>query len=354
MVKDAHGFARALFGSLTVLVFSACRPDTEGGAALIDAPRVLAIRSVPAEVEPGKPVAYSALYATPSDDPSLPALEWALCTARKPLAIAGPIALECLEPRGSGLQSLGEGPSANGTIPADGCRVFGPSPPAPKMGEPAARPADPDSTGGYFQPMRVRAPGVEAEYAIGFTRLLCGAGSATQEQSLEFARDYRPNQNPELDSVITDPEGASTPLGESPEEPSTVPAGRRVTFRAAWSDCPAGATCGDGICGAAEDKANCAMDCATPRGCTGSEPYVYVDPIARELVPRREAMRVSWFASHGTFAHDRSGRPEAEASLAFSDNDWTAPSEAVDVRVWVVLRDDRGGVGYRSFYVRVE
>jgi hypothetical protein len=65
-------------------------------------------------------------------------------------------------------------------------------------------------------------------------------------------------------------------------------------------------------------------------------------------------MRVSWFASAGTFEHDRSGRPEADAGSPFSDNAWTAPSEAGDVRLWVVLRDDRGGVGYGSFYVHVE
>jgi hypothetical protein len=355
MVKErALGFSPGPACALALLAFVACRPDTEGGASLIDGPRVLAIRSVPAEIEPGKPVQYSALYATPTAESARPELQWALCTARKPLAVAGPIALECLQPTGPGLQQLGKGDSASATIPADGCRVFGPSPPAPKMGEPAARPADPDSTGGYFQPMRVMVPGSEAEYAIGFTRIACGAGSATQDQTLEYAKNYRPNENPALDSVLVDPEGVGVELAEVPEEATQVASGQRVTFRATWADCPLSAACGDGICGAAEDRASCAADCATARGCTGSEPYVYLDPIARELVQRREAMRVSWFASTGTFAHDRSGRAETDADSAFSDNDWTAPSEASDVRVWVVLRDDRGGVGYRSFYVHVE
>jgi hypothetical protein len=343
--------------ALVWLAFAACRPDTEGGAALIDSPRVLAIRSVPAEVEPGKPVAYSALYATPDSDSNSGAsrLSWALCTARKPLAVAGPIALECLEPSGPDMIPLGEGPMAMGMLPADGCRVFGPSPPAPKMGEPAARPADPDSTGGYFQPLRVRAPESNAEYAIGFTRLLCGPGSATQEQGFEFARSYRPNENPELSGgVQVDPDGDSRELSESAEEPTLIAAGERVTLRAAWADCPLDASCGDGICGAGEDRGNCPAYCKTPRGCTGSEPYPYVDPIASALVPRREAMRVSWFASAGNFAHDRSGRPADEADRPYSDNDWTPPLEAGDVRLWVVLRDDRGGVGYRSFYARVE
>jgi hypothetical protein len=339
--------------ALVWLVFAGCRPDTEGGAALIDSPRVLAIRSVPAEVEPGKPVSYSALYATPESSSSS-RLSWALCTARKPLAVAGPIALECLEPSGPDMIPLGEGATVMGTLPADGCRVFGPSPPAPKMGEPAARPADPDSTGGYFQPLTVRAPDSNAQYAIGFTRLLCGPGSATQQQSFDFARDYRTNEIPALNRVQVDPDGNSRELSDSPDEPTPIAAGEPVTLRALWADCPQDASCGDGICGAAEDRANCPADCSTPHGCSGSEPYVYVDPIARALVKRREAMRASWFATAGTFAHDRSGRPEAEADRPYSDNDWTPPLEAGDVKLWVVLRDDRGGVGYRSFYARVQ
>ena len=328
--------ARSLPGragsALFLLAVVACRPDAEVGPSLLDGPRVLAIRSTPAEVEPGKPVSYSALYATPEGDSSARGLEWSLCTARKPIAVSGPIALECLSPSGPGLVSLGKGATADATMPADGCRVFGPSPPAPKAGERAARPADPDSTGGYFQPLRVRVPEGQTEYAIGFTRLLCGPGAATQEQSLEFAATYRPNVNPELAGVVVNPDGDSSPLSESPDAPSALRAGDKVTLRASWAECSADATC------------------------TGSESYPYLDPIARQLITRREAIRVSWFASAGSFAHDRSGRTEAEAEAgsSYSDNDWTAPDEAGEVRVWVVLRDDRGGVGYRSFFVNVE
>jgi hypothetical protein len=341
-----------------VLALAGCRPDTEGSASLLDVPRVLAIRSEPAEVEPRKAVQYTALYALPTADALAPALDWALCTARKPLAVAGPIALECLRPSGPALLPLeSAGDTATATLAADVCRVFGPSPPAPKPGEPAARPADPDSSGGYFQPLRVRGDDAESEYAIGFTRIACGPGSATQEQSLEFTKNYRPNENPVLDRVVVAPEADATPLSESEAEPSQVPAGERVVLRASWAECPLVASCengGDGICGAGEDKGNCPEDCTTPHGCTGSEPYVYLDPIAQKVVPRREAMRVSWFATAGSFEHDRSGRAEADADVSFSDNTWTAPSTGSDVRLWVVLRDDRGGVGFRSYYVRTE
>src|SRR5262249_8096616 len=129
-----------------------------------------------------------------------------------------------------------------------------------------------------------------------------------------------------------------------------------VALFARWPECPIDAECGDGICSPGEDASpeGCAEDCRKPVGCRGSEPYVHFDPISRKLNDRREAIRVSWFASAGEFDHDRTGRSEAEASDSESDNTWTAPSTRGDVRLWVVLRDDRGGVGWGSYRLRVE
>jgi len=72
------------------------------------------------------------------------------------------------------------------------------------------------------------------------------------------------------------------------------------------------------------------------------------------FLDRRESMRVSWYSSLGTFDHDRSGRDEDRAAIPYIDNTWAAPSGAAEVRIWVVLRDDRGGVAYRSLLLRVE
>ncbi|MFZ5893698.1 MAG: hypothetical protein ACOY0T_21735 [Myxococcota bacterium] len=334
----------------------ACRPDIEGGAALVDSPRVLAIRSEPAEAQPGKTVNYRALYVTPSGEVDAASLDWALCLARKPIAVAGSIALECLvaEAEPDVLIPLGNGMTATGTLPKDGCRVFGPSPPAPKAGEPTARPADPDSSGGYYQPLRVRAPQSEAEYSAGFTRIACGVGNATQEQALEYGKRYRDNENPEIAAVLVDPDGSAQALSEDESAPTLLSAGARLTLRASWADCPVDGTCGDGICDPNDDRDACSADCSTPHGCTGAEPYVYLDPIQRSVVDRRESMRVSWFATAGTFEHDRSGRSETEASVSSSDNVWVAPGATELVRFWVVLRDDRGGVGYKALFARVE
>lgn len=48
---------------LAAALLLACRPDVEGGASVIGAPRVLAIRATPAEAQPGATVTWSALYA---------------------------------------------------------------------------------------------------------------------------------------------------------------------------------------------------------------------------------------------------------------------------------------------------
>jgi hypothetical protein len=89
-------------------------------------------------------------------------------------------------------------------------------------------------------------------------------------------------------------------------------------------------------------------------GCPGPEPYVSFDLSSRTLTSRREAMRVSWYATAGAFADDRTGRTEQEASLASTDNTWTAPSDTRAVTLWVVVRDSRGGLGWKSYRITVQ
>jgi hypothetical protein len=90
-----------------------------------------------------------------------------------------------------------------------------------------------------------------------------------------------------------------------------------------------------------------------PKGCTGAEAYVYFDLATRALVDRREAMRLSWYADAGSFVDDRTGRTEDQADLTSTDNTWTAPPTAGAVTLWVVLRDSRGGLNWKSFRIWV-
>jgi hypothetical protein len=99
--------------------------------------------------------------------------------------------------------------------------------------------------------------------------------------------------------------------------------------------------------------AGCPDDCMMPKGCTGSEPYVVLDPVSRAIVEHREAMRVAWFVTDGDFDHDGTGRTEKEARNAYSENQWVAPGAKARVHFWFVLRDDRGGVGWTELFVDV-
>ena len=150
---------------------------------------------------------------------------------------------------------------------------------------------------------------------------------------------------PDGSEVELVPDGVGAPLELS--------AGEHVVLRAGWADCPLDASCGDGICGAGEDATSCAGDCTTPKGCTGSEPYVVLDVIERQILDRREAMRVSWFSTGGSFAHDRTGRAAEDAGTPYSENGFHVPNQAGAVRLWVVLRDDRGGVGFVAYSLNV-
>jgi hypothetical protein len=340
-----------------VLAAIGCKPELEGRRSRIDDARVLAVRSQPAAARPNDSVSYDALFVN-SDGPADPEpLDWALCIARKPLTESGAVNEKCLVREGDSLEALGTGGTAEATVSEDACALFGPTPPTPEAGEPTPRRVDPDTTGGYYQPVRVVFEDADGndQYSTGVTRLSCGLGGATQEQAAEFTMRSKPNENPELDGVVVRKRNAESALPAlDSEDELTVSPGERVQLRARWAECPAEPECGDAICSAGEDTESCVDDCRDPHGCRGSELYVYFDPITRELTDRREAIRVSWFASDGEFEHDRTGRSEAEADSADSDNAWTAPESEGEQRIWVVLRDDRGGVGWGSYKIKVE
>jgi hypothetical protein len=74
---------------------------------------------------------------------------------------------------------------------------------------------------------------------------------------------------------------------------------------------------------------------------------------SRQLVVQRESMRVSWFATAGSFANDATGRGIDEYLLVSTENDWTAPVDTTEAVLWAVLRDSRGGVSWNRYRVTV-
>lgn len=108
--------------------------------------------------------------------------------------------------------------------------------------------------------------------------------------------------------------------------------------------------CGDGVCGAEESKTTCAADCAPVLGCAGAERYVRYDTLGHAIVVSRETMSVSWYATAGDLDSDGTGRLGTDLATT-TDDGYVLPSAPGPIHGWVVLRDDRGGVGWRRFEI---
>jgi hypothetical protein len=188
-------------------------------------------------------------------------------------------------------------------------------------------------------------------YTIGENRLSCGLAGAPPEAATEYPYRYRVNANPAVASLMIVETGAVL----APDDGKTtnpIAAGQHVTLRASWNACPDPDVCGDGICGPDETLATCPADCTNPVTCTGAERYVNMDLATRALIVQHEAMRVSWFATAGSYDLDHTER-EAGDMTPSSDDGWTAPAASSVVHLWVVLRDDRAGVNWQSYALQV-
>jgi hypothetical protein len=312
-------------GALGALgALGACKPELGDPFSLITEPRILAVRSEPAEIAPDHAVAYQALIATP-DGTAAPDLGWGFCTEPAPLSSNNVVNDGCV----TGAVSLPDrGLEIQATIPLDACSVFGPTPPAPLPGEPPSRPHDADVTGGYYQPIRALATldGHQLAPGIGLTRIACDLANAPFDIVVDFRGRYRANTNPTLLRVAAiGPRDA-----DARELPTPLPPRTDVTLRAEWTD--------DSV-----------------------ESFPVFDPASRRLVDHREAIRVSWFASDGALASDRTGRSESETKSeteseteidTFADNVWTTP-DAGPAYLWVVVRDSRGGVAFASYALTI-
>jgi hypothetical protein len=346
---------------------AACTPAFADRSSAVTGPRVLAVSASPAEALPGDDVKYRILVVDDKGAVAAPSVRWSYCTQPKPTNELNDVASACFGDDPNIIVPLGKGSSPTGTLPDDGCAQFGPDVPHPSdnsgdlgngggsASTSVGRPTDPDSTDGYYQPVILQVTADQQQIqSLAETRITCGLAGSTGEQFEAFNKATKSNENPALlgvtlpgmsDAALT-ADNAATPLAFGPST--------SVVLRASWPACPAQATCGDGICGPGEAIQDCPDDCTTPKGCGGSEPFAYLDPESHELVPRHESMRVSWFATAGSFDTDHTGRVESEFAQTSSDNTWLAPAEPGPVFMWVVLRDDRGGVDWQSFRVEVQ
>lgn len=292
---------RVAFVSLLITAAS-CRPDFGERESLVTGVQVLAVRADPPDVKPSDQVTYTPLVVDVRGPIASPQASWAFCATPKLLTENGAVSRACL---GAGVRPIGDGSTAAAATPSDACALFG-----PEVTSADLRPRDPDATGGFYQPVRLVVASDDGPVvAFGASRLRCNLASAGVEVAGEFQRRYVPNTNPELL-----PLDATAPL-------DAIPRGARVTLRASWP-------------------------------VSAQESYVVIDPVQQRVVDRREELRLSWHATSGAFEHDRTGRT-ADETETFTENAWQAPDQPGDAQVFVVLRDDRGGVAFASYAVVV-
>ncbi len=271
----------------------ACADGLDQRLAIVTEPRVLAVIAEPAEARPGDAVRYTAIVGS-ADGTSAAVPRWAFCAAPKPPTEDNAVSAACLEE--TQLIVIGEAPAVTARLPANGCLQFGPETPPGNF-----RPRDADASGGYYQPIRAD---VDDLRAFGLTRITCNLASAPPEVARDYDLHYVANRNPVLDPFVLAP----------------VTADRDVTLTASW---PA----------------------------ASAEAYLAYDPAAQRLVDRREAMRLSWFATGGALAVDASAVDEADTGTSVSTV-WHTPAAGV-ARLWLVLRDSRGGIAAQAIAVDV-
>ena len=272
-----------------IAVIAGCETSLDQRLAIVKHEQVIAVISQPAEAKPGATPTYSAVIAAP-DGPVADLPAFSFCLAPKPPTEDNAVSAACTDD-----------PSAlapTGPIPSNACMLFGPDVPPGGF-----RPRDPDPSGGYYQPVLAQEPG--ADLAFGFTRITCNLANASGDVAHDYQTMYVANQNPTL----------------LPFALPDVAAGETVTLTASW---PADA----------------------------AESYLYYDPESQTLVYRREAMRVSWFATGGEIAVDASAVAEDSDATSVSTT-WRAPATPGPATLWFVLRDSRGGIATETIAVTI-
>jgi hypothetical protein len=296
-----------------------CVPDFVDDTTRVTTPRVVAVQATPAEAKEGDTVVLDALVAAPPETSSS-AVEWSLCVDRKPLSDLGAVSARCLsspEPGADVAVTVGSESPVTAELPERACQLFGPERPEPKPGEPSGRPVDPDVTGGFYQPVLAW---LGDQPVLGAVRLSCPLTGASPAATRDFNARYRANQNPTpLLLAASRSDGTLEALSE-PAAHLARP-GERLRLRVEWPAC------------APESE-----------GCGGEEHYVVYDSLTRAVVPRSEALVVSWYTTAGAFAEPRTERGGAlDAAQPGSENTWVAPGAVGPVTIWAVVRDERGG-----------
>jgi hypothetical protein len=264
---------------LTVLC-SACSNDFLP-ASYVAGLRVLGLRAEPPELLPGQTARLTPLAVDTRG--GAVTLDWATCLLASPPSASATVNRDCLDTPPA-LTPLGAGDTMAVTMPDVSPSQLG----------------LPDATLGLYLPVRVIASAPPEPAVTTFYRL-----RLTIDTPLVHPK---PNSNPRFLGIsYVTKAGEVRPL--DPNAPITLRAGQSITLQAPFSD--------DSV-----------------------ETYYVLDPDNPD-VPKtqREQLRVSWYATAGSFSEDVTGqaRPNTDFRL-----DTRLPSgDTIDV--WAVGIDERGG-----------
>jgi hypothetical protein len=309
-------FTIVLAGSVAL----GCKPEVGQAPSLITDYALLAVKGDPAEAKPDENVVYSFLLASPSGTVTDATAGWDVCETPKPPAENSSVASACNPPE----PGAATGQTFAAPVLTKACMLFGPIAPPVATGQPSIRPRDPDSTGGYYLPVRVKFPALATGSLTGFAfeRITCNLANAATDIVDDYNQRYQRNNHPGIAATdVTRADGSSFNLDVSPNaNPQTIAPGESVVFQATFAN-------------------------------GSAETFPVLNPSGDALVDQTESLYMSWFATSGSFEHDRTGVAGAETATSTS-NTWKAPDTAMTVHLWLVLRDSRGGTAFKSYSIQ--
>jgi hypothetical protein len=295
-----------------------CKPEVGQAPSLITDYALLAVKGEPPEAKAGDNVVYSFLLASPAGTVIDATAGWDVCQTPKPPAENNSVASACNPPA----PGATTGQTFTAPVLTNACTLFGPIAPPVAAGQPAIRPRDPDSTGGYYLPVRVKFPDLATGSLTGFAfeRITCNLANAATTVVAQFNQEYQPNSDPGIAATdLIRADGSRLSLDSGTQ---TIAAGETVVLEATFA---AGS----------------------------AETFPVLDPSGDALVTQTESLHMSWFATSGSFEHDRTGVAGDEPATSTS-NTWKAPDAAMPVvYLWLVLRDSRGGTAFKSYTIQV-
>ena len=254
-----------LVASMCLAGAAGCKPDLGAPPSLVTGPRVLGIRGTPAEATPGGMVTYDILAVDVTGTVAAPDVGWAQCLLPDPPAFSNDVSDACLAIS----DDADPATTFTGAVAANVCSIFGPQTPPVMKGQPPTRPADPDPTGGFYQPVRAtwQSTGL---VAFALERVTCRLANAPPDVATQYATEYTANQNPLIAGLLV--------------------AARRRRDAALRGRPVRGARAGDVGLG---QKTMLQADFSD----ASAETFLVWDVVQLKLLQQRESLRVSWYAS---------------------------------------------------------